>query len=93
MLPKLEDVTLIEPPDYGKPRSLSLKEPAKVDLETLEAVVPAKPAAGMMSGRRENTVHTEDCDDRGRLRERVEDSYLRENGGEARLPEDSPAAD
>lgn len=71
-LPKLENVTLIEPPDYGKPRSLSLKSPTKVDLETLEAVVPAEPAAGMMSGRRENTVHIDDCDERGRLREEVD---------------------
>ncbi len=71
-LPDLSGITPIEPPDYGKPRSLSLKEPSKVDLATLESVVPDEPTPGMMSGRRENTVHQDDCDEKGRLREDVD---------------------
>lgn len=71
-LPAMSGVELIEPPEYGKPRTLSLKAPSQVELSTLEAVVPEEPTPGMMSGRRENTVHAEDCDENGRLGEEID---------------------
>ncbi len=59
-------------PAHGMPRSLSLNEPEKVPLDELEAVIGEAATPGMMSGRLENTVHTEDCDKNGRLREDVD---------------------
>ncbi len=59
-------------PEHGMPRSLSLNEPAKVPLDELEAVIGDAETPGMMSGRHENTVHIEDCDKDGRLREDVD---------------------
>jgi acyl-CoA thioester hydrolase len=59
-------------PEHGMPRSLSLNDPARISLEELEAVVGDDPAPGMMSGRRKNVVHADDCDTDGRLREEVD---------------------
>ena len=59
-------------PEYGMPRSLSLDDPARISLEELEAVVGDDPTPGMMSGRRKNVVHADDCDTDGRLREEVD---------------------
>lgn len=59
-------------PEHGMPRSLSLNEPAIVPLEELEAVIGEDATPGMMSGRLENRVHTDDCDEDGRLREDVD---------------------
>ena len=59
-------------PEHGMPRSLSLNEPGQVPLEELEAVIGEDSTPGMMSGRLENEVHTEDCDKDGRLREEVD---------------------
>jgi hypothetical protein len=59
-------------PEHGMPRSLSLNDPAKISLEELEAVVGDDLTPGMMSGRRENVVHADDCDTDGRLREEVD---------------------
>ena len=59
-------------PEYGMPRSLSLNEPGQVPLEELEAVIGEDSTPGMMSGRLENVVHSEDCDKDGRLREEVD---------------------
>jgi acyl-CoA thioesterase FadM len=59
-------------PEYGMPRSLSLDDPARISLEELEAVVGDDPTPGMMSGRRKNVVHADDCDTEGRLREEVD---------------------
>ena len=59
-------------PEHGMPRSLSLNDPARISLEELEAVVGDDPTPGMMSGRRKNVVHADDCDSDGRLREEVD---------------------
>lgn len=59
-------------PEHGMPRSLSLNEPGQVPLEELEAVIGEDSTPGMMSGRLENKVHSEDCDKDGRLREEVD---------------------
>ena len=59
-------------PEYGMPRSLSLDDPARISLEELEAFVGDDPTPGMMSGRRKNVVHADDCDTDGRLREEVD---------------------
>ncbi len=59
-------------PEHGMPRSLSLNDPARISLEELEAVVGDDPTPGMMSGRRKNVVHADDCDTDGRLREEVD---------------------
>ncbi len=59
-------------PEHGMPRSLSLDDPARISLEKLEAVVGDDPTPGMMSGRRKNVVHADDCDTDGRLREEVD---------------------
>ncbi|MBT6584082.1 MAG: thioesterase family protein [Gammaproteobacteria bacterium] len=59
-------------PEYGMPRSLSLDDPARISLEELEAVVGDDPTPGMMSGRRKNVVHADDCGTDGRLREEVD---------------------
>jgi acyl-CoA thioesterase FadM len=59
-------------PEHGMPRSLSLNDPARISLEELEAVVGDDPTPGMMSGRRKNAVHADDCDTDGRLREEMD---------------------
>ena len=59
-------------PEHGMPRSLSLNDPARISLEELEAVVGDDPTPGMMSGRRKNVVHADDCDSDGRLREEMD---------------------
>ena len=59
-------------PEHGMPRSLSLNDPARISLEELEAVVGDDPTPGMMSGRRKNVVHADDCDIDGRLREEMD---------------------
>ena len=59
-------------PEHGMPRSLSLNDPARISLEELEAVVGDDPTPGMMSGRRKNVVHADDCDTDGRLREEMD---------------------
>ena len=59
-------------PEHGMPRSLSLNDPARISLEELEAVVGDDPTPGMMSGRRKNVVHADDCGTDGRLREEVD---------------------
>ena len=63
---------LVEIPDYGRPRSLSLAKPDVGTLEEIEPVISDEQVPGMMSGRHENVVYTEDCDDRGRLREEID---------------------
>jgi acyl-CoA thioester hydrolase len=68
---------LIELPEHGKPRSLSLEPPrTDVVMADIDARVKPEPAAGMMSGRREATVQPEDCDEHGRLREDVDMMFL-----------------
>ena len=59
-------------PEHGMPRSLSLNDPTRISLEELEAVVGDDPTPGMMSGRRKNVVHADDCDTDGRLREEMD---------------------
>ena len=59
-------------PEHGMPRSLSLNDPVRISLEELEAVVGDDPTPGMMSGRRKNVVHADDCDTDGRLREEMD---------------------
>ena len=59
-------------PEYGMPRSLSLKEPNRTSLQELEAVASDDPTPGMMSGRHESVVHIDDCDVNGRLREEID---------------------
>jgi len=51
---------------------LSLNDPVRISLEELEAVVGDDPTPGMMSGRRKNVVHADDCDTDGRLREEMD---------------------
>jgi acyl-CoA thioesterase FadM len=61
-----------EPPASSLPRTLSLSEPRVIPMATLEQELPAEPVQGNMTGRRENTVKSEDCDANGRLREDVD---------------------
>lgn len=62
----------IHVPAHGAPRSLSLATPRHVPLPEVERSVIDDPAAGLMSGRREGEVQSEDCDEHGRLREDVD---------------------
>ena len=79
-------------PEHGMPRSLSLNDPARISLEELEAVVGDDPTPGMMSGRRKNVVHADDCDTDGRLREEVDLMFVlhRPTTGEKNEPGGPP---
>ena len=66
----------VEVPDYAKPRSLSLTMPQPVILADLEEVISDDPTPGMMSGRRENIVLSEDCDEDGQMLEDVELMFI-----------------
>ena len=79
-------------PEHGMPRSLSLNDPARISLEELEAVVGDDPTPGMMSGRRKNVVHADDCDSDGRLREEVDLMFVlhRPTTGEENEPGGPP---
>ena len=66
----------VEVPDYAKPRSLSLTMPQRVILADLEEVISDDPTPGMMSGRRENIVLSEDCDEDGQMLEDVELMFI-----------------
>jgi acyl-CoA thioester hydrolase len=79
----------IHVPAHGAPRSLSIAPPRIVPLPELEQAVTDDPAAGLMSGRREGLVLSEDCDEHGRLRENVDLMFVihhpRSNVGNASL--------
>lgn len=60
------------PPEASLPRSLSLSAPRVIPMQTLMDELPTEVVQGNMTGRRENVVKVEDCDDRGRLREDVD---------------------
>jgi len=79
-------------PEHGMPRSLSLNDPTRISLEELEAVVGDDPTPGMMSGRRRNVVHADDCDTDGRLREEVDLMFVlhRPTAGEKNEPGGPP---
>jgi acyl-CoA thioester hydrolase len=62
----------VDVPDAGKPRSLVLSTPKQVEYSELDALIPDGPTPGMMSGRFENVVYAEDCDDEGRLLEDID---------------------
>ena len=66
----------VEVPDYAKPRSLSLRTPQRVILADLEEVIRDDPTPGMMSGRHENIVLPEDCDEDGQMLEDVELMFI-----------------
>ena len=67
----------IEVPRFAQPRSLSLGPTnTAVTLEELESQIPEVEGGGMMSGKREATVETEDVDAAGWLREDLELMYL-----------------
>ena len=68
--------TQVEVPGYAKPRSLSLTTPQGVILADLEEVISDDPTPGMMSGRRENIVLSEDCDEHGQMLEEVELMFI-----------------
>ena len=64
-------------PQHGRPRSLSLDPPrADISLDELNRRVPEQPTPGMMSGRRETTIDSQDCDEHGRLREEVDLMFI-----------------
>ena len=68
---------LIELPDYARPRSLHLGALATdVSLEALDASIPEVEGSGMMSGRREAEVETEDVDADGWLRQDIDVMFL-----------------
>ncbi len=67
---------IVEVPDYAKPRSLSMTTPRSIALKKLEEVIGDDPTPGMMSGRRENIVLAEDCDENGQMREDLELMFL-----------------
>ena len=67
---------MVDVPDYAKPRSLSMTIPRSIALEDLEEVIGDEPTPGMMSGRRENIVLAEDCDEHGQMREDLELMFL-----------------
>ena len=56
-------------PSHGAPRSLSLAWPRQVTMEEIEPHLSDNVALGMMTGKRENTVVADDCDEHGRLKE------------------------
>ncbi|MEM7018031.1 MAG: thioesterase family protein [Pseudomonadota bacterium] len=64
----LQNAPIITVPEYGAPRSLSLKPPSIVTMAEIDQAVGDTPP-GMMSGRRENAVHAEHCNSQGRLRD------------------------
>ena len=51
-------------------------EPARVDMDTVAAAVSEDALLGMMSGRRDGVVLTEDCDSSGLLREELDVMFL-----------------
>lgn len=63
---------VVEVPDDGRPRSLTLADPRVVTLDEIESAISDDPTPGMMSGRHENVVYAEDCDNEGRLHEDVD---------------------
>lgn len=65
----VDETFAVQVPEYGMPRSLSLRPPRKVTMDIVSEIVGDEPAQGMMSGRREGTVQPEDCDDSGYLKE------------------------
>ncbi len=66
----------IDVPAHGRPRSLALAEPARVDFATVASKVVDTPSLGMMSGRREGVVQPGDCDDSGKLKDDLDDMFL-----------------
>ena len=63
---------MVEVPDHGKPRTLTLTTPKMVSLDEVDALISDEFIPGMMSGKHENVVYAEDCDEEGRLREDVD---------------------
>lgn len=67
----------VEVPDYATPRSLSLGAPTTdISLAQLQACIPEIEGGGMMSGRREAEIETQDVDADGFLRQDVELMFL-----------------
>ena len=71
-LPSSGELAPMAPPEASLPRSLSLSAPRVIPMQTLMDELPTEVVQGNMTGRRENVVKVEDCDDRGRLREDVD---------------------
>lgn len=64
-------------PRHGAPRSLSLDAPrTDVTLSELNERVGSEPTPGMMSGKRESIVDSQDCDANGRLLEDVDLMFI-----------------
>ena len=59
---RLVEAEGFEVPSSSLPRTLSLSEPRVIPMATLEQELPAEPVQGNMTGRRENTVKSHDCD-------------------------------
>jgi acyl-CoA thioesterase FadM len=70
--PSSGELAPMAPPEASLPRSLSLSAPRVIPMQTLMDELPTEIVQGNMTGRRENVVKVEDCDDRGRLREDVD---------------------
>jgi len=70
--PSSGELVPMAPPEASLPRSLSLNAPRVIPMQTLMDELPTEVVQGNMTGRRENVVKVEDCDDRGRLRENVD---------------------
>ncbi|MBL6689480.1 MAG: hypothetical protein ISP91_03715 [Pseudomonadales bacterium] len=60
---------MVEVPEYGRPRSLTLNEPRRPSFEEIEPLIPDDELLGGLSGRREGIVLKEDCDETGHLAE------------------------
>lgn len=68
---------LVELPDYGSPRSLSLDPPnIEVPLSELQSRISSDPVPGMMSGSREFGIEAEDCDEHGYLLEDIDLMFI-----------------
>ena len=66
----------IDVPTYGRPRSLKLSEPTRLDYATVANAVVDDPSLGMMSGRRDGVVRAEDCDETGKLNNELDVMFL-----------------